>query len=435
MNLEVGKRYYFKLKEGFGLEGRVMEKTRYNDKSSIIIKLSNGYNIAIRKDDVEEIKEIEEETKIEEQIKKVDKVKKQTHKNQENILILSTGGTIASKVEYETGAVIAATSPEEIIDNFPSWYEIKNELFYETIMNEMSENFTPQDWEFIAKKVLEKYEKHKNNLKGIIITHGTDTMHYTSSALSFVLMDKIGVPVILVGSQRSSDRPSSDAITNLMAAIEFINSYSGKGVFVCMHSSMSDDEFDVHLGTRVRKMHSSRRDAFESINALPFAKILFDMDKKKFKVKVLNGNKVHLDNKYSNISIKFSDEVALVKYFPGMDEEYLEILCKNKKAVVLEGTGLGHVNVKDLLEPIRELTSRGRLIFMTTQTIYGGVHEYVYKNLRLLRDAGVIFLRDMIPEVAYVKLCLALHNFKKKEEVVEFMLTNVVGEIGEKSTV
>ncbi len=431
MDLKIKKKYRFRLKEGLSLEGRVMEKTKYNDNNSIIIKLNNGYNIAINKEDIEEIKEIVEKIKKEEQIDEKDNKVEYINELKSKVLILSTGGTIASKVEYETGAVVAASSPEEIIENFPFWYKLKNKLIYETILNEMSENFIPQDWEFIAKKTLEKYEKHKNNLRGIIITHGTDTMHYTSSALSFIIPYKINIPVVLVGSQRSSDRPSSDAITNLMAAIEFINSYSGKGVFVCMHSSISDDEFDIHSGTRVRKMHSSRRDAFKSINALPFAKILFDMNKKEFNVKILNRNNIPLNNKYDDISIKFSNDVVLVKYFPGMSREYLERVCENKKAVVLEGTGLGHVNIKELLEPIKKLTSEGKLVFMTTQTIYGGVHEYVYKNLRLLKDAGVVFLKDMISEVAYVKLCLALENFGKKEEIVEFMLTNVVGEIGE----
>lgn len=328
--------------------------------------------------------------------------------------------------------MVASLDPQDLINLFPSWYRNDIEIIAKVIMQEMSENLTPEDWNHMIAKVIEEYQKHPD-VKGIIIGHGTDTMHYSSAALSFKLPYYIDVPVVLVGSQRSSDRPSTDSVLNLLASLEFIRHYSGKGVFVCMHGSTSDEVYHIHYGTRVRKMHTSRRDAFKSINFKPKGIVRIDLTQRKINVELDNLSYEEFNKEYEKkIKISsYSGDVALIKYYPGMKAEDLEYFLKSKKGVIIEGTGLGHINVRDtegLLKVIKKYSSE-KFIGMTSQTIYGSVHPYVYKNLRLIKEAGVVFLKDTLPEVAYVKLSLAISMFKTKEEIEKFMLTPLFFEI------
>ncbi len=421
------KRIRVRLKNGKIMEGIEMPLTKYDRDDIVILKLRSGYNLAIKKDEIASIDVIEEfgsEGK-----------EKKPHKKREGILILSTGGTIASKVEYETGGVVASMDPNDLIAMFPSWYSPEINLDAESIMQEMSENLTPNEWNIMIERIVSEINKGK--YKGVIVGHGTDTMHYSSAALSFILPYVVDIPVVMVGSQRSSDRPSSDAPLNMIAAIEFIKHYQDKGVFVCMHSSTSDETFGVHYGTRVRKLHTSRRDAFRSVNYHLKGEVHINLSAKSIRVKN-DGIKFEPNLKYKEklVNGKYSNEVALVKYYPGMHGDDLEYFLNEYKGIIIEGTGLGHVNVKEnvgLLKVIKR-NAEEKFIGVTSQTIYGAVHPYVYKNLRLLNEAGAIHLKDMLPEVAYVKLSLGVNLFSSVEEIKDFMLAPLYYEIDEKES-
>jgi glutamyl-tRNA(Gln) amidotransferase subunit D len=339
-----------------------------------------------------------------------------------------TGGTIISRVDYRTGGVSALEKPEELLMNIP---ELRNIICIEDILSpfkKMSEDLNYKDWQKIARLTAREINKNK----GVIITHGTDTLHFTSAALSFMLKN-LYKPVILVGAQRSADRGSSDAFMNLMCASHLSLSNIGE-VGVCMHGSINDDYCYFIRGTKCRKMHSTRRDAFRSINELPIAKVWPNG-----KMEILNENYRKRDESKKVIAdTKFEPKVALLKAYPGSEPEILEFLVKRGyRGFVIEGTGMGHVPTfaeKSWIPIIRKLIKDGVPVVITTQTIYGRVNTRVYTNLRILfHDTKAIPAEDMLPEVAYVKLGWVLGHTKDLERVRELMLTNIAGEISERS--
>lgn len=290
------------------------------------------------------------------------------------------------------------------------------------ILNILSENMLPKYWAMTAEAIKEEIE---NGAEGIVIAHGTDTMHYTASALSFMVTSE--VPIILVGAQRSSDRPSSDAALNIIAAVKAATEPI-KGVYVLMHGETGDTVCHLHEGTKVRKLHSSRRDAFKSVNKTPIAEVnpvtkevkyLRDVksrDKSKIKEVVLNTN--------------LEEKVALIKVYPGIDSEILKFYVDNGyKGIILEGTGLGHTP-ETFFEGIDYANENNVLVAMTTQTINGRVNMNVYSNGRELQAKGVIPCEDMLSEVAFVKLMHLLGNYEF-EEAKELMPKNIAGEINE----
>ena len=182
--------------------------------------------------------------------------------------MLGTGGTIASKVEYETGAVKPAMTTEDLIEAVPEIAFVAD-IEARVLFNIFSENMTPELWERIVDAVAKAFEE---GFEGVVVAHGTDTMAYTAAALSFAFRG-LPAPIAFVGAQRSSDRPSSDAAFNLHAAVLTAAEAPFAEVVVVMHGEPGDTYALAHRGTKVRKMHTSRRDAFQSINARPLAKI------------------------------------------------------------------------------------------------------------------------------------------------------------------
>jgi glutamyl-tRNA(Gln) amidotransferase subunit D len=433
-NFKIGDRILI-TKDKKTYEGLLMPRTELGDKNSIALKLDSGYNIGIRhekgikieKSKKAEPKEIREEIKFEFEKEKVKELKFDSKKPK--VALIMTGGTIISRVDYRTGGVAALEKPEELLTNIP---ELKNIVNIENILTpfrKMSEDFNYKDWQTLAELVAKELNKNE----GVIIAHGTDTLHYTSAALSFMLKN-LNKPVILVGSQRSSDRGSSDAFMNLIcSAYAAVSNIAEVGT--CMHGSTDDQYCYFIRGTKVRKMHSTRRDAFRSINEMPLAKIFPDG-----KIDILNKNYKKRGDEKVVADVKFEPKIALLKTYPGSEPEILEFLVKKGyKGFVIEGTGMGHVPTaaeKSWIPAIKKLIKDGIPVVVATQTIYGRINTDVYTNLRILyHEAKAIPAEDMLPEVAYVKLGWILGHTKDLEKVREMMLTNMKGEITERSEI
>ncbi len=392
--------------------GFVMPNNIFSSPDIIILKLDNGYNIGVRFSALENIKVLEKSEKKE----KKESTKK-VHFKDNYISILGTGGTIASYIDYKTGAVHPAETQEELLISVPE-LSGKHRINSRIIFSILSEDMKIPYWQTLAREIVSELN---NGAKGVIIPHGTDTMAYTAAALAFMIPDLSG-PVSLVGAQRSSDRPSSDAYQNLLSAAALMDTNLGE-VAVTMHESPSDDYSVVHRGVRVRKMHTSRRDAFKSVNGHPIARIKGD------NVEFLKEYKMKVDR---NIEVydKMDDKVTILYYYPGFDIEHLKIVGEHVDGIIFMGTGLGHVGTY-LIEEIKELTDSGKLIGMTSQCLAGSVNMNVYSSGRELIKAGVIPLGDTLPETAFVKMMWLLGNYTK-EEARQLMTKNLRFEMSEK---
>ena len=399
-------------KRGIEIKGILMPSISRED-DIIFVKLENGYNIGIRYKDLE----IE---KVESIIREPREIKGEPKEGE--VMLISTGGTIASKVEYTTGAVRPALSVDEIIEFVPEVKDIAK-ITVEVLFSILSENMKPEYWSRISEKV---YESLVKEYKGVVIAHGTDTMAYTSSALSFSLR-RINKPILIVGSQRSSDRPSSDASLNLLSALFAAKNSDLAEVGVVMHGEPSDSYVLVHRGTKVRKMHTSRRDAFQTINGMPLMKIIFD---ERRIIQISNYRKRNSD--VPEVYPRFDERVFLLKIFPGISEQIVYYLVdKGYKGIIVEGTGLGH-SPENFIEAFKYANDNGVIVGMSSQCIFGRVNMNVYTTGRLLLRSGVLPLSDMLPETALVKLMWGLANIKDLDELRRFMLTNVSGEINDR---
>ena len=394
--------------------GILMPRYETSKDSHIVLKLKSGYNIGIELDEIKDIEKISspEEVAIEENIKKTDSALPK-------ILLLSTGGTIASKVDYRTGAVTPALTAADLNDAVPEIAKIAN-IDAEVLFSEYSENLQPEHWVETAKKIQSVVDL---DYKGVIVAHGTDTMHYSSAFLSFALSG-LKIPVVFVGSQRSSDRPSSDAASNLIAATRFIVQTDVNGIYVVMHHNESDETISCHLGTRVRKNHTSKRSAFETIGNDPAFLIL---DEKIIK----NSRDEFFENQSFNPRLGIDTQVALVKYHPGYEPRQIEALIDlGFKAIIFEGTGLGHVG-KTMYDVIEKANTKGLFLGMTSQCIDGRVRMTVYESGRDLLELGITPLENMIPEVALVKTMWALGNSEDNDGLKKLLLENIASEFSE----
>ena len=395
-------------------EGVLLEAPE-DEKGIVLLKLDSGYNIGFNKKDVFEIKLVE---KAED---KKEKIKPKKDSDKPIVALIMTGGTIVNRLDPRTGAVAPLTSSEDFFKFYPEVFDIISPRIEMPFMK-ASEDMDFKDWQKIAKTA----EKFLNDphIKGIIITHGTDILHYTSAALSFFL-GKVNKPVVLTYSQRSSDRASSDANLNLKcAALAAISNIAE--VMLVGHATSNDDFCYAMPGTKVRKLHTSRRDAFKVVNAKPFAKIFTD------RIEVLGEHNTRSKDKVK-ADVKFEEKIGLIKFYPGQDPEILDYyLKKGYKGIVVEALGLGHVNVNgkaSWIKKLKEVQKRMPICF-AAQTIYGRIDPYVYSNLREIAKTGVIYLEDMLAETAFVKLGYVLGH--KGWNVKEKMLENMHGEISER---
>ncbi|MEM3731753.1 MAG: Glu-tRNA(Gln) amidotransferase subunit GatD [Candidatus Bathyarchaeia archaeon] len=402
-------------KDGEVYEGILIPRSEYGDDKHIVIKIKSGYNIGVR---------ITPNTKIEKigvGAKPAFAAPPPPPQNPQlpQVVIISTGGTIASRVDYRTGAVRPALSASDLYSVVPELADIAR-IDAQILFSLYSENITPKHWAQIAEAVAKNISE---GVDGIVIAHGTDTMAYTAAALSFALQN-LPVPVILVGSQRSADRPSSDAATNLMAATATAAYAPFAEVAIAMHETPSDTAIAIHRGTKVRKCHTSRRDAFKSINAKPIARV---QDQK---ITMLTNNYNKRDKtRRLTLKPKFNEKVALIKFYPGMDPAIIDWHTENGyRGIILEGTGLGHVS-KACYNTIKRAVDSGLLVAMASQCIWGRVNMNVYDTGRDLQALGVIPLEDMLPETALVKLMWIFGQTENIEEAKTLLKTNMAGEI------
>lgn len=412
------------LKEGqtisFDYGGNSVEGIIIPSKTDLILKLNSGYNAGFELSKIKNIKILGENKNVG-KAKTIGLVK---NPKLPTIAILHTGGTIASRVDYKTGGVYASFDVHDTVTMFPELVTIAN-IESVFVSNMMSEDMSVDDFKKISIAVSEQIKK---GVKGIIIGHGTDMLCYSAAALSFEL-ENCPIPVLIVGSQRSSDRGSSDAGMNLICAAEFISKTNFKGVAVCMHNSTNDDDCAILIPTKVKKMHTSRRDAFKPINETQIALINYKTKEIKWIKEEKEFEKTNGEFKLLN---NFEKKVGLIKMHPLITEKEIEFYKKEKYlGLIIEGTGLGHTPIREndlFIKVIKELIDSGCIVAMTSQCINGRVHPNVYTNLRKLSSIGVIYCEDMLAETAVMKLSWLLGNYSKSE-TKEMLAKNLRGEI------
>ncbi len=409
-----------RVKKGDALyEGVILPRSQHTTQGYLVLKVDTGYNIGVK---------ITEDTTIEEYGYKEGKYKlpdiSVTFKDHlPNVTLLGTGGTVASRLDYRTGAVLPAFTPEELFSAVPELIDICN-LTPKKIYSLLSENFKPEFWVKTAEAVMKEF---KSGADGVIIGHGTDTMSYTGSALSFMFQN-LAAPVVLVGSQRSSDRPSSDGPLNIINASHVAGYADLAEVVLCMHGGTSDSYNLIHRGTRVRKMHSSRRDAFRTISDIPLGVI--DANQKVTFLK--DDVKRRGDIADTWIDTKIDPRVTILYFYPGMNPDTLDaVIDKGYHGIVFVGTGLGHVNT-DMYPALERAQEEEIPICIVVEPLYGFTNLRVYETGRDMLAKGVFEGANMLPSTAYAKMIWTLGRTRDVKEVEKIMTTNIAGEITNK---
>lgn len=402
------------------ISGCLMPRPDIFGQDVVVIKLDNGYNIGINKSGIKKI-ELVSEFRTEEK----KKYKPSFRKGLPFIPIISCGGTISSRVDYRTGGVYADYDAEDFLAMCPELENIAN-IKAERLMQKMSEDMSYKDWQLMAEKAVKELN---GDADGIILTHGTDTLHFSAAALSFFIKN-LHKPVVLTAAQRSIDRGSSDAFMNLSCAVVAAAKSDIAEVMTCLHGNTDDDYCLLIRGTNVRKMHASRRDAFRPINELPLGRVYYNqqietISKEYHKKK--SDSQCELDN-------EFEPKTALIYAYPNMDPEIIDFyLDKKYKGIVIAGTALGHVPTNtglSLIPKLKQAMDEKVPVVISSQSLYGRVHPLVYTNLRKLSlELGCIYVENMHPETAFVKLGWVLAKTNDYKEAKELMQTNFRGEI------
>ncbi len=403
------------IKEDKTYEGILIPRSESSDDKHVVIKMKSGYNIGVRLEPNVKIEKVGKGIKPAFASPPLPPQKEELPK----IVIMSTGGTIASRVDYRTGAVRSAISASDLYGVVPELADLAR-VDTQILLSTYSENITQKHWTQIAQAVAEHI---KQGVNGLVIAHGTDTMTYTAAALSFALQN-LPVPVIVVGAQRSSDRPSSDAATNLIGAVKAAAYGPFAEVVVAMHETIADTTITLNRGTKVRKCHTSRRDAFKPVNGSPIARTTSDKE-----ITMLTTDYRKRDSS-AKLVLKpnFSEKVALVKFYPGFDPSIIDWYAERDiKGILLEGTGLGHVSAR-CFGAIENAVSQGVIVALASQCIWGRLNMNVYDTGRDLLKLGVVPCEDMFPETALVKLMWVLGQTRDLEEAKGLLKTNIAGE-------
>jgi glutamyl-tRNA(Gln) amidotransferase subunit D len=402
-------------------EGILLPRGDFDAENYYYLKLDNGYNVGIKYNPNQKI----EVLGYQEGKYKLPEKEIEINENKPNISLLATGGTIASRLDYRTGAVLPAFTPAELFTAVPELEDICN-LDTKIVFELLSEDMTPEKWQELGREITDQI--NNKQVDGVVVAHGTDTMAFTGAALSFMLRD-LSVPVVMVGSQRSSDRPSSDSAMNLIHAVNVAAKSDIAEVLLCMAGSSNHKFGYIHRPGLVRKMHSSRRDTFRTIGDIPLGKIEGDKIttyyKNYNKRKKSSKNKVKLDD-------KFDPKVGLMYHYPGIKASMLEnFIANDYHGIVIAGTGLGHIS-QNLLKPVKKAIDNEIAVIMTVQTLWGFTGLQVYERGRELLEIGIIPGHNLLPETAYVKLSWILGHTRNLEEVEKLMLKNIAGEMLER---
>lgn len=407
-----------------GINNRIFNGEFIKEEENLaVIKLKSGYDIAIPKSSIDNIKIIEkgnrEETKQKENKKEIE---------DPDITIITTGGTISSKIDYKTGGVSPSVDSDYYFKISPD-LDKQGKISIINLMKKLSENMLPSDWIKIAK---EAYNNISKGSKGIIITSGTDTMHFASSALSF-LLNPLSSPVVFTGSQRSTDRGSTDASTNLLLSAFTAKNFQGGESVICMHANLNDGYNYILRGNKARKMHTERRDAFRPINIEPLAKVHTDGKIDELSSEIIPKNQ---NTKFNN---KLDDNVKLIYSYPSMGGDIIDYYIDNKvHGIVIAATGFGNLPLEDktIINALKKAEKNSIPLVITPQTIYGSTNKFVYSTLReISKFDNIIYVGDMTTETAFVKLMFALGNSKKMEEIKKIMSTNLAGEMKDRSKI
>jgi glutamyl-tRNA(Gln) amidotransferase subunit D len=396
---------------GSTFEGVVLPRSETLDDEHIVVKMTNGYNVGVHVSRVSAIVELG----YKEAIYKIPEKEFPVRPHLPSVTLLGTGGTIASRLDYRTGAVIPAFTPGELYGAVPELADICN-LTTKKIFGVFSENMAKDNYVVLAKAIGEEIA---NGAAGIVIGHGTDTMGHTAAILSYMVQDS-PVPIVMVGSQRSSDRPSSDAALNLIHAVRTAAYGDIAEVMISMFGPTSDRYALLHRGTRCRKMHSSYRSTFRTVGAIPLAMVSRDS------FTYLTKDFARRDpTRQVRIDAVYDDRATILYYYPGMRPDLVDALVeKGYRGIVIAGTGLGHVN-KPLYPAIKRAIESGVHVVMTVQTLWGYAQMYVYDTGRDLLDIGIVPLDNMIPETALMKLSWVLAHTDDRGEVMRMMRTPI----------
>jgi glutamyl-tRNA(Gln) amidotransferase subunit D len=414
--LPMGQRVELTDPRGRSWTGTVVPRHELSGDRILPLKVASGYNVGVRIEPDFTFRLLEAEARSDRSARAgAARAPRPGRVVAGGVSLLTTGGTIASRVDYETGGVRPVAEEREILQFYPE-LEAGGPVHIVPVLDRLSEDLTPADWSLLADRVVEAF---RGGARGVVIAHGTDTLGFTAAALSFLLVDLPG-PVVLVGAQRSPDRPSSDGASNLAAAVRVAREGEFGEVVVVMHAGLSDETFAIHRGTGVRKMHSSRRDAFESRNAPPLGTLSSAGIRWTRRPRPSSTGPPRVDG-------PLDDRGGLLTFYPGLTVERAAAFTEGLRGLVLAGTGLGHV-ASPHLQWIRAAIARGVVVAMTTQCLEGNVDPFVYATGRELARAGVVYLGDLLPETAYAKLLWALGHGANAAQVEALLRADVAGE-------
>jgi len=394
--------------------GLILPRSETSDALHLALKLGSGYNVGIRHDAIVSM----DKTGYRRADYKIPEGEFPVEQGKPNVILFGTGGTIASRLDYRTGAVIPAFSPGELYGSVPELADICN-LETEKLFGVFSENMGAEQYLTLAERIGQAI---RDGYHGVVVGHGTDTMHHTAAALTFMVQNP-PVPIVMVGSQRSSDRPSSDAALNLIRAAWAAGHGPIAEVMVCMFGPTSDQYNLLHRGTRVRKMHSSYRSTFRTLSDIPLGIV------EKGKLTPLKREyRLRRTDREVEVQAAFDDRVTILYYYPNMKPDVIDALVAcGYRGIVIAGTGLGHVNRK-VYPALERAHAAGVHLYMTLQTLWGFVQMNVYETGREIQQLGVVPLANMLPEVGYIKLAWALGLHPDDPDAVRRLMTTPIAD-------
>ena len=323
------------------------------------------------------------------------------------ILLIHTGGTIGMIKDKDSGVLKPDSfynSVSKIIPELSNIADIKTEIPFLVDSSELNS----KHWGMIADLI----GKYVETVDGVVITHGTDTLTYTASALSFMLQN-LPIPVVLTGAQKPLSELRTDAKSNLINAIELAT---------CGVNEVSiffDDK--LMRGNRTIKKHINHFDAFDSPNYPLLGKVGIDIE--------IYGDYLLKKNGIFHIFNKFDHSIAIFKTFPGCSTEYFTP-NKDIRAIVLIAYGAGNIPLKDndLYDKVKKWINEGKIVALLSETKAGKVDTSLYESGNKLLEAGVIHSKDMTFEAVVTKLMFLLGQYKDVKSIKKYFNKSLAGE-------